>query len=53
LITALPDNVTSEELRAGGRAMEKAALAIGIRYEADPPGALPAPPPKPRTGFSP
>ena len=26
LITALPDNATSEELRSGGRAMEEAAL---------------------------
>jgi len=34
LITALPDNATAEQLRAGGRAMEEAALAIGIRYEA-------------------
>src|SRR5438094_7938133 len=34
LITALPDNATAEQLRARGRAMEEAALAIRIRDEA-------------------
>jgi hypothetical protein len=34
LISALPKNASSAELRVGGPAMEDAALALGIRYEA-------------------
>jgi hypothetical protein len=33
LITTLPNGATAEQLRAGGAAMEDAALAIGVRYE--------------------
>ena len=34
LISALPSNASADELSASGPAMEDAALAIGIRYEA-------------------
>lgn len=33
LVTTLPLNATAEQLRAGGAAMEDAALSIGMRYE--------------------
>jgi hypothetical protein len=34
LISALPNDTTAAELRAGGSAAEDAALALGVRFEA-------------------
>lgn len=33
VVSALPNNASAAEVRAGGPAMEDAALALGVRYE--------------------